>query len=175
VRCFDPATRGNAFHQHVCAMLARAWHTRPESNSLTAPDHYKSSQLSDPIGALPASLFDDSTFSPPLLPRMLTKPRAVCFCQPVAATISANVAPLGALNQRDDLRFGFAGRLSPLCFLLAIGLLGGRVLALHLGSACIPGFLRVACVRARRFLLDRVAVVTSITRARRNCNQNLGD
>src|ERR1700677_2849280 len=62
---------------------------------------------------------------------MLTKPRAACFCQSVAATLSANVAPPGALNQRDDLsfpvsavRFGFAGRLlSALCFLLAIGLL----------------------------------------------------
>src|SRR5580698_9433568 len=41
----------------------------------------------------PASFFDDSIFSPPLLPRMLTKPRTVWACQPVAAMISASVAP----------------------------------------------------------------------------------
>src|ERR1700686_5254550 len=42
----------------------------------------------------PAAFFEDSIFSPPLLPRMLTKPRTVCFCQPVAFTISVSVAPL---------------------------------------------------------------------------------
>ena len=42
----------------------------------------------------PLALSDDSIFSPPLLPRMLTKPRIVCFCQPVAASISASVTPL---------------------------------------------------------------------------------
>ncbi len=42
----------------------------------------------------PESFFEDSIFSPPLLPRMLTKPRTVCGCQPVAFMISANVAPL---------------------------------------------------------------------------------
>ena len=40
---------------------------------------------------------DDSIFSPPLLPRMLTKPRTVWACQPVAFIISANVAPLARL------------------------------------------------------------------------------
>src|SRR5580704_9974301 len=44
--------------------------------------------------ASPAAFFDESTFWPPLLPRMLTKPRTVCFCQPVASTISARVTPL---------------------------------------------------------------------------------
>jgi hypothetical protein len=42
----------------------------------------------------PSALLDDSIFSPPFLPRMLTKPRTVCACQPVAFMISANVAPL---------------------------------------------------------------------------------
>jgi hypothetical protein len=45
----------------------------------------------DPVAAL-AAFLDDSLFSPPLLPKMLTKPRTVCFCQPVVATISASVA-----------------------------------------------------------------------------------
>jgi len=43
-----------------------------------------------------ASPFDDSIFSPPLLPRMLTKPRTVCGCQPVGHD----------LGQRHS--FGFA-------------------------------------------------------------------
>ena len=30
----------------------------------------------------PAAFFDESIFCPPLLPRMLTNPRTVCFCQP---------------------------------------------------------------------------------------------
>jgi hypothetical protein len=42
----------------------------------------------------PAVFLADSVFSPLLLPRMLTKPRIVCFCQPVASVISARVAPL---------------------------------------------------------------------------------
>ena len=42
----------------------------------------------------PAAFFDDSIFSPPLLPKILTKPRTVCACQPVVAMISASVAPL---------------------------------------------------------------------------------
>jgi hypothetical protein len=42
----------------------------------------------------PAAFLDESILSPPLLPRMLTKPRTVCACHLVAAMISANVAPL---------------------------------------------------------------------------------
>src|SRR5437762_8147618 len=41
----------------------------------------------------PAAFLEDSMLCPPLLPRMLTKPRTVCFCQPVASMISASVAP----------------------------------------------------------------------------------
>ena len=37
----------------------------------------------------PAAFLDDSISSPPLLPRMLTKPRTVCGGQPVAFIISA--------------------------------------------------------------------------------------
>src|SRR5436190_17630126 len=42
----------------------------------------------------PAVFLEDSMLWPPLLPRMLTKPRTVCFCQPVVSMISASVAPL---------------------------------------------------------------------------------
>jgi hypothetical protein len=41
----------------------------------------------------PAAFFEEAIFSPPLLPSTLTKPRTVCFCHPVASTISANVTP----------------------------------------------------------------------------------
>src|SRR5450759_2436989 len=42
----------------------------------------------------PEAFLEDSMLWPPLLPRMLTKPRTVCFCQPVVSMISARVAPL---------------------------------------------------------------------------------
>src|ERR1700681_3752921 len=42
----------------------------------------------------PAGFFEDSIVSPPLLPRMETKPRTVCGCQPVTSMISASVTPL---------------------------------------------------------------------------------
>src|SRR2546429_2118661 len=45
----------------------------------------------------PDALLEDSIFSPPLLPRMLTKPRTVCACQPVACMISSSVTPLARL------------------------------------------------------------------------------
>jgi len=38
-------------------------------------------------------MLDDSISSPALLPKILTKPCTVCFCQPVASTISASVTP----------------------------------------------------------------------------------
>src|SRR5689334_20288248 len=43
----------------------------------------------------PAEFLADSILTSPFLPRMLTKPRTVCFCQPVVAMISVSVAPLG--------------------------------------------------------------------------------
>ena len=42
----------------------------------------------------PAAFLLDSIFSPPLLPRILTKPHTVWACQPVASMISASVTPL---------------------------------------------------------------------------------
>ena len=36
---------------------------------------------------------------------MLTKPRTVCFCQPVAATISARLTPLERFIMADNLSF----------------------------------------------------------------------
>src|SRR5437667_3121752 len=42
----------------------------------------------------PDALLEDSIFSPPLLPRIETKPRTVCACQPVTFMISASVTPL---------------------------------------------------------------------------------
>jgi len=42
----------------------------------------------------PSALLDDSIFCPPLLPRMLTKPRTVCACRFVTSMISASVAAL---------------------------------------------------------------------------------
>src|SRR5579864_972102 len=41
----------------------------------------------------PAVFFEDSIFSPPLLPRRLTNPRTVCACQPVVSMTSASVTP----------------------------------------------------------------------------------
>jgi hypothetical protein len=45
----------------------------------------------------PAAFLEDSMLWPPLLPRMLTNPRTVCFCHPVACIISVSVAPLARL------------------------------------------------------------------------------
>src|SRR5579864_5452609 len=41
----------------------------------------------------PAVFFEESIFSPPLLPRMLTNPRTVWACQPVVSMTSASVTP----------------------------------------------------------------------------------
>ena len=45
----------------------------------------------------PAAFLEDSMLWPSLLPRMLTNPRTVCFCHPVASIISVSVAPLARL------------------------------------------------------------------------------
>jgi hypothetical protein len=52
--------------------------------------------------------FEDSIFSPPLLPRILTKPRTVCPCQPVVAMISASAAPLTRFSSALTWAFLFA-------------------------------------------------------------------
>src|SRR5579864_267660 len=69
----------------------------------------------------PAAFLDDSIFSPPLLPRMLTKPRTVCGSHPVAFTISASVAPLA--------RFIIAMTSAFLLVRSAFGLLAGFLAA----------------------------------------------
>src|ERR1035438_3260037 len=51
---------------------------------------------------------DESIFSPPLLPRMLTNPRTVCACHSVAAMISASVAPLARFIRAMTSAFLFA-------------------------------------------------------------------
>ena len=99
----------------------------------------------------------DLIFSPPLLPRMLTKPRTVCARHLVAAMISGNVAPL--------LRFIIAmtsafllGRsaLGLLAAFLALPALGLRSLGLRLAGL----ILGCDSAGAHLSLLDRVAVVT---------------
>ena len=65
----------------------------------------------------PAVFLDDSIFSPPLLPTMLTKPRTVCFCQPAASMISGSVTPLA--------RFIIAMTSAFLLARSALGLLAG--------------------------------------------------
>ena len=105
----------------------------------------------------------------------MTKPRTVCAFQPVVAMISADVAPLGRFISAITsalllarLAFGLpAGFLYRSVFLVAWFSWLPRV------SACqfmlVGCVLSVDCVIAPLFLVDRVAVVTSITRVERNC------
>jgi hypothetical protein len=156
-------------------------HPSPESNSLTAPDHYKSSQLSDPIGAFPGIALRRFDLLPSLVAKDVDKaPRGLLLPVRGCYALSERRAP-GALNQRDDLsfpvsavRFGFAGRLlSALCFLLAIGLLWPPCACASPRERLDFAFSPRRLCSCSSVLLDRVAVVTSITPARRNCNQNL--
>jgi hypothetical protein len=93
----------------------------------------------------PAAFFDDSIFSPPLLPRMLTKPRTVCGCQSVA---------FHNFGQRHAFRA-----------LHHVAVSGAGLLMFPLSIA----------FSLIQFLLDRVAVVTWITQLRRNIKLNLRD
>jgi Protein of unknown function (DUF3738) len=90
----------------------------------------------------PAALREDSIFSPPLLPRRLTKPRTVCACQPVASLIWASVAPLArfiiAITSAFLLR---RASWSP-CFLAAAAFFAA--LAFFAGLAPWTGFLGFA-------------------------------
>jgi hypothetical protein len=127
----------------------------------------------------PAAFLDDSIFSPPLLPRMLTKPRTVCGCQPVAFMISASVAPLARFISAITSAFLLVRSV----FGLPVGFLAR--FAFFAGLAFFPawrfGFSRwlrrplhcIDCVLAHWFLLDRVAVVTFITPLGRNSKGNL--
>src|ERR1700730_12018269 len=70
----------------------------------------------------PAAFLDDSIFSPPLLPRMLTKPRTVCGCQLVAFMISASVVPFASFIMAITSAF----LLVRSAFGLAVGFLAAR-------------------------------------------------
>src|SRR5450432_3059856 len=86
----------------------------------------------------PAAFLDDSIFSPPLLPKMLTKPRTVCACHSVAAIISARVAPLA--------RFIIAMTSAFLLLRSATGLLAGFfALAAFFGGLAFLARLAFGC------------------------------
>jgi hypothetical protein len=83
----------------------------------------------------PAAFLDDSIYSPPLLPRMLTKPRTVCACHLVTAMISASVAPLARfISAMTSALLLARSALGLVAVFLAggllywLGLLGGRTL-----------------------------------------------
>jgi hypothetical protein len=87
----------------------------------------------------PAAFFEDSIFSPPLLPRMLTMPRTVCFCQPVAATISVTVAPLARFIIAITSAFLLLLSSAPFCALARLGALAGAF-AFSLAGATSLGY-----------------------------------
>jgi hypothetical protein len=94
----------------------------------------------------PAAFFEDSIFSPPLLPKMLTKPRTVCFCQPVASMISGRVAPLARCIMAMTSAF---------LFVLSAAGLQAAVLAaftFFAGLACLVAFAFVAGFAPLAFL-----------------------
>ena len=121
----------------------------------------------------PEAFFDDSIFSPPLLPRMLRNPRTVWRCQPVLSMISVSVAPLGRGIKSMMSAFLFArrasGRASALGrrdFFAGLALALFADLRVRLGLAEPRSDVtrrsrrRIACVRAHCvFLLPLVAVV----------------
>src|ERR1051326_5373785 len=132
----------------------------------------------------PAAFFDDSIFSPPLLPSMLTNPRTVCFCQPVASTISASVAPLArfimAMTSAFLLfvpsAFGFpAAFLTRGAFFASLAFLAGLLPPLGFAASGTGVAMFSESIAFIWFLLCRklFAVVTFITRVRRNSKSNL--
>jgi hypothetical protein len=50
--------------------------------------------LRNAVATLPGGVLRRLDLLATLLPRVLTNPRTVCFCQPVVSTISASVTPL---------------------------------------------------------------------------------
>src|SRR6202035_1840757 len=114
---------------------------------------------------------------------MLTKPRTVCGCQPVAFMISGRVAPFARFIMAmisvfllAPSAFGFAGNfLDERAFFAGLVFLPG--LRAPLGfAASDAGLLMVSLSIAFsliEFLLDRVAVVTVITLVGRNSKWNL--
>ena len=110
------------------------------------------------------------------------KPRTVCACHFVTAMISASVAPLARFISAITSAFLLARSAFglPAAFLDRPAFFAGLILAaVRLAFACVaPGsgvvvFSDIGCVRVHRVSPDRVAVVTSITQVRRNCNRNL--
>ena len=86
--------------------------------------------------ALPGGVLRGFDFCPPLLPRMLTKPRTVCFCQPVASMISARVAPLARFIIAITSAFLFVrDSFAPFCARARRGALAGDFFAFPLAGA----------------------------------------
>src|ERR1700730_17444770 len=130
----------------------------------------------------PAAFLDDSIFSPPLLPRMLTKPRTVCGCQPVAFMISESVAPFARfiISMTSAFLFVRSAFGFPAAFLVRPAFFAGLAflpaLRPSLGfAASVAGLLMFSLSIAFsliEFLLDRVAVVTVITPVGRKSKRN---
>src|ERR1700693_363401 len=124
----------------------------------------------------PASFFEDSIFSPPLLPRMLTKPLMVCGCQSLAFTISASVAPLArfiiAMTSAFLLArstFGLpAAFLTRPAFFAGLAFLAAVRLGFGLRASAGAALCSDSIVVFIPFLLDPTAVVTFIALTWRN-------
>jgi hypothetical protein len=124
----------------------------------------------------PAAFLDDSIFSPPLLPRMLTKPRTMCGCQPTSVHDLGKRRALRALHMAITSAFllvrsplGLAATfLARLAFFAGLAFLAA--LRAPLGFAVSgAGLLSLSITFSLiEFLLDRVAVVTWITPVGRN-------
>src|SRR5579863_8671183 len=109
---------------------------------------------------------------------MLTKPRMVCGCQPVASMISASVVPLARFISAITSAFLLARSAVGLAcfFALAVSFAGFPLLDLRLAFGCSvsgPALTLSIELLIIRFLRDRVAVVTSIAQVRRNRKRNL--
>ena len=113
----------------------------------------------------PSALLDDSIFSPALLPIMLTKPRTVCGCQPVAFMISARVAPFARFMSAITSAFLLArSALGLLPGLAAVGFFALALAGLRLLFGCSVAVCGVAPLSMVSllidFLHDRAAIVT---------------
>src|ERR1039457_2718386 len=92
----------------------------------------------------PAAFFEDSIFSPPLLPRMLAKPLMVCFCQLVTAAISASVAPFARFIIAMTSAFLFVRSAAGLPASFLVGLAFLVAFAFFAGFAPLVAFLGFA-------------------------------
>ena len=119
------------------------------------------------------AFFDDSIFSPPLRPRMLTKPRTVCCCQPVVFYDLGQCGALRALHHRDHLGLLVgAVRLRLGCFLAGASFAGLALLpGWRFGFAAVGSgvaFTESIGISLTSFSLPRIAVVEFITPVARN-------